>query len=134
MTFDLEADLRSVFSWNTKQLFVFLQAEYETEENGVNQIVLWDNIVEKKVCRQGVGVGAGCNWGTGSGTRGSGWMATVGMGSLQTGHPAGDVAQAGRARGREWGWGTVLGSGFWNSGVRVDGEDRDGGPQGLVVL
>lgn len=48
VTFDLEADLRSVFSWNTKQLFVFLQAEYETEENGVNQIVLWDNIVEKK--------------------------------------------------------------------------------------
>lgn len=69
MTFDLEADLRSVFSWNTKQLFVFLQAEYETEENGVNQIVLWDNIVEKKVRRQGLdagGSGGGDGRGAGS--------------------------------------------------------------------
>jgi hypothetical protein len=28
----LDADLRSAFSWNTKQLFVFVQAEYETAE------------------------------------------------------------------------------------------------------
>ena len=28
----LDADLTNAFSWNTKQLFVFLQAEYETEE------------------------------------------------------------------------------------------------------
>jgi hypothetical protein len=25
LTFSLDADLRSVYSWNTKQLFVFLQ-------------------------------------------------------------------------------------------------------------
>ncbi|KAG2493769.1 hypothetical protein HYH03_007990 [Edaphochlamys debaryana] len=48
VTFDLDADLRSVFSWNTKQLFVFVQAEYETPENKVNQIVLWDSIVQQK--------------------------------------------------------------------------------------
>lgn len=49
MTFNLEADLRSVFSWNTKQLFVYLQAEYETPSNKINQIVLWDAIIEEKV-------------------------------------------------------------------------------------
>lgn len=49
ITFDLDADLRSVFSWNTKQLFVYLQAEYETPENGLNQIALWDAIVQQQV-------------------------------------------------------------------------------------
>eukprot|EP00775_Hariotina_reticulata_P005303 gene5303-5538_t len=44
----LNADLRSAFSWNTKQLFVFVQAEYVTPENKVNQVVLWDRIVERK--------------------------------------------------------------------------------------
>ncbi|GFR50602.1 hypothetical protein Agub_g12879 [Astrephomene gubernaculifera] len=48
VTLDLDADLRSVFSWNTKQLFVFVQAEYETPENHVNQIVLWDHIIQQK--------------------------------------------------------------------------------------
>eukprot|EP00878_Enallax_costatus_P005809 GHUV01006094.1.p1 GENE.GHUV01006094.1~~GHUV01006094.1.p1 ORF type:complete len:170 (+),score=10.67 GHUV01006094.1:465-974(+) len=44
----LNADLRSAFSWNTKQLFVFVQAEYQTPENKVNQVVLWDRIIERK--------------------------------------------------------------------------------------
>jgi signal peptidase complex subunit 3 len=44
----LDADLRSAFSWNTKQLFVFVQADYVTPENGINQVVLWDKIVERK--------------------------------------------------------------------------------------
>jgi len=44
----LDADLRSVFSWNTKQLFVYVQAEYTTPENSVNQVVLWDKIIQKK--------------------------------------------------------------------------------------
>eukprot|EP01023_Acetabularia_acetabulum_P062736 TRINITY_DN7778_c0_g3_i1.p2 TRINITY_DN7778_c0_g3~~TRINITY_DN7778_c0_g3_i1.p2 ORF type:complete len:173 (-),score=9.96 TRINITY_DN7778_c0_g3_i1:335-853(-) len=44
----LNADLRSVFSWNTKQLFVFLSAEYETDKNRLNQIVLWDRIIQYK--------------------------------------------------------------------------------------
>ncbi|KXZ50940.1 hypothetical protein GPECTOR_14g187 [Gonium pectorale] len=48
VTFDLNADLRSVFSWNTKQLFVYVQAEYETDENRVNEVVLWDHIVQQK--------------------------------------------------------------------------------------
>jgi signal peptidase complex subunit 3 len=44
----LDADLRSEFSWNTKQLFVFVQAEYVTPENKVNQVVLWDRIVQRQ--------------------------------------------------------------------------------------
>lgn len=34
----LQADLRSAFSWNTKQLFVYLQAEYSTPGNEINQV------------------------------------------------------------------------------------------------
>jgi signal peptidase complex subunit 3 len=37
-----------VFSWNTKQLFVFLTAEYETPSVKLNQVVLWDRIIEDK--------------------------------------------------------------------------------------
>ncbi|PNH04558.1 Signal peptidase complex subunit 3A, partial [Tetrabaena socialis] len=48
VTFDLDADLRDVFSWNTKQLFAFVQAEYETPENRINQVVLWDSIIQQK--------------------------------------------------------------------------------------
>lgn len=48
LSMSLNADLRSEFSWNTKQLFVFLQAEYETEENKVNQVALWDRIITDK--------------------------------------------------------------------------------------
>lgn len=32
----MDADLRSAFSWNTKQLFVYVQAEYVTPENKVS--------------------------------------------------------------------------------------------------
>jgi|UniRef100_A0A7S1SWI0 signal peptidase complex subunit 3 len=45
---DLHADLRSVFSWNTKQLFVFVSVEYATPRNGVNQVVVFDKIVEER--------------------------------------------------------------------------------------
>jgi hypothetical protein len=63
MSLYLDADLRSVFSWNTKQLFVYLQAEYSTPQNHLNEVVLWDQIVQRKeeahvavglaVCRAG---------------------------------------------------------------------------------
>jgi signal peptidase complex subunit 3 len=45
---DLYADLRSVFSWNTKQLFVFVNVEYETPKNHLNQVVVFDRIIEKR--------------------------------------------------------------------------------------
>ncbi|PKI64919.1 signal peptidase complex subunit 3B-like [Punica granatum] len=48
LTMNISADLRSTFTWNTKQVFVFLAAEYETEKNHLNQISLWDAIIPSK--------------------------------------------------------------------------------------
>ncbi|TKY52200.1 Signal peptidase complex subunit 3B [Spatholobus suberectus] len=45
MTMNMSADLQSLFTWNTKQVFVFLAAEYETPMNSLNQISLWDGII-----------------------------------------------------------------------------------------
>ncbi|XP_018398566.1 PREDICTED: signal peptidase complex subunit 3 [Cyphomyrmex costatus] len=45
VTFDLRTDLTPLFNWNVKQLFLFLYAEYESENNQLNQVVLWDKIV-----------------------------------------------------------------------------------------
>jgi len=41
----INADLRSVYNWNVKQLFVYITAEYETEPNVLNQVVVWDTII-----------------------------------------------------------------------------------------
>ncbi|MED6209282.1 hypothetical protein PIB30_053194 [Stylosanthes scabra] len=48
MTMNISADLQSLFTWNTKQVFVFLAAEYETPKNSLNQISLWDGIIPSK--------------------------------------------------------------------------------------
>ncbi|CAM8960060.1 hypothetical protein QQ045_004716 [Rhodiola kirilowii] len=48
LTLNISADLQSLFTWNTKQVFVFLAAEYETPKNALNQISLWDNIIPSK--------------------------------------------------------------------------------------
>nr|KYP75973.1 Signal peptidase complex subunit 3B [Cajanus cajan] len=48
MTLNISADLQSLFTWNTKQVFVFLAAEYETPKNSLNQISLWDGIIPNK--------------------------------------------------------------------------------------
>ena len=45
LSLQIDADLRSVFNWNVKQLFVYVTAEYETEANVLNQVVVWDTIV-----------------------------------------------------------------------------------------
>ena len=47
LTFDLQADLTPLFNWNVKQLFLYLTAEYETQANVVNQVVLWDKIIQR---------------------------------------------------------------------------------------
>mmetsp|Transcript_12053 Transcript_12053/g.38183 ORF Transcript_12053/g.38183 Transcript_12053/m.38183 type:complete len:182 (+) Transcript_12053:295-840(+) len=47
LALSLDADLRPLFSWNTKQLFVFVQAEYTTQKNVLNQVSLWDRIIEE---------------------------------------------------------------------------------------
>ena len=50
---DLKADLRSEFSWNTKQLFVYVGAQFGTRKNARNDMVLWSSIIEDKVGRAG---------------------------------------------------------------------------------
>jgi len=45
LKFDLQADFSPVFNWNVKQLYIYLLAEYPTEKNVKNQIVLWDKIM-----------------------------------------------------------------------------------------
>lgn len=48
LSFDIDADLTGAFNWNIKQLFVFVVAEYATKTNPINQVVIWDEIVESK--------------------------------------------------------------------------------------
>lgn len=45
---NISADLQSLFTWNTKQVFVFVAAEYETPQNALNQVSLWDRIIQAK--------------------------------------------------------------------------------------
>ena len=47
LSLQIDADLRSVFNWNVKQLFVYVTAEYETDANTLNQVVVWDQIVSE---------------------------------------------------------------------------------------
>lgn len=44
---DLQADLTPLFNWNVKQLFLYVTAEYKTENNKFNQVVLWDKIIRR---------------------------------------------------------------------------------------
>ncbi|KAJ6804012.1 signal peptidase complex subunit 3B-like [Iris pallida] len=48
LTLNISADLQSLFTWNTKQVFVFVAAEYATPENAFNQVSLWDGIIPTK--------------------------------------------------------------------------------------
>lgn len=46
--FDLDADLSSLFTWNTKQLFVYVTANYPSGKNGdgaMSEAVIWDTII-----------------------------------------------------------------------------------------
>ena len=46
----LDADVRDEFTWNTKQLFMFLSVEYATPANPNNQLVMWSKIILSQVC------------------------------------------------------------------------------------
>jgi len=48
LTLNISADLQSLFTWNTKQVFIFVAAEYESEKNALNQVSLWDAIIPSK--------------------------------------------------------------------------------------
>ena len=43
--FSLEADLSDLFTWNTKQLFVYVTAEWPGPNNDTNEAVVWDSII-----------------------------------------------------------------------------------------
>ncbi|UPK93541.1 hypothetical protein LCI18_004476 [Fusarium solani-melongenae] len=43
--FSLEADFSSLFTWNTKQLFVYVTAEWPGPGNATNEAVIWDSII-----------------------------------------------------------------------------------------
>ncbi|KZS97496.1 signal peptidase 22 kDa subunit [Sistotremastrum niveocremeum HHB9708] len=41
-------DLTSLFHWNTKQVFLYLTAEYTNAQGTQNEAVFWDRIVRRK--------------------------------------------------------------------------------------
>lgn len=45
--FSLDADLSSLFTWNTKQLFVYVTATWPDAKspNATNEAVIWDQII-----------------------------------------------------------------------------------------
>lgn len=46
IVFDLSADLTPLFHWNTKQVFVYLTAEYDGRKEGQsNRVTYWDKIL-----------------------------------------------------------------------------------------
>jgi len=47
ISFNLDADFTPAFDWNTKQLFLYMTAEYKTRNNVLNQVVLWDLIIQR---------------------------------------------------------------------------------------
>ncbi|KAJ1666983.1 Signal peptidase complex subunit [Coemansia sp. RSA 1813] len=48
LTFDIDADLTSMFNWNTKLLFAYITADYESPGFDTNRIVVWDRIIRNK--------------------------------------------------------------------------------------
>ncbi|KAJ1915689.1 Signal peptidase complex subunit [Mycoemilia scoparia] len=48
LTFDIDADLSSMFNWNTKQLFAYITVDYPTAKKKNNNVVIWDRIITKK--------------------------------------------------------------------------------------
>ncbi|KAI0338251.1 signal peptidase subunit [Trametopsis cervina] len=46
--FNATADLTPLFNWNTKQLFLYLQAEYTNAQGVKNEVVIWDKIIRSK--------------------------------------------------------------------------------------
>ncbi|KAG6917820.1 hypothetical protein DXG01_000880 [Tephrocybe rancida] len=48
VNFNITADLTPLFHWNTKQLFLYLEAEYINAKGVKNDVVIWDRIVRRK--------------------------------------------------------------------------------------
>ena len=45
LTFDLDLDLSEVWNWNTKMVFLWIEANYENPPNSRNQVIFWDKII-----------------------------------------------------------------------------------------
>ncbi|EKM78696.1 hypothetical protein AGABI1DRAFT_41107 [Agaricus bisporus var. burnettii JB137-S8] len=48
VNFNVTADLTPLFHWNTKQLFVWVEAEFNNTKRAENAVVIWDRIVRRK--------------------------------------------------------------------------------------
>jgi signal peptidase complex subunit 3 len=48
ISFDLAADLRPLWTWNTKQLFVYITVKYESSDYKINEATIWDAIIQTK--------------------------------------------------------------------------------------
>ncbi|KAI9477296.1 Signal peptidase complex subunit [Coemansia sp. RSA 989] len=48
LTFDVDADLSSMFNWNTKLLFAYITADYDSPNFDTNRVVIWDRIIRNK--------------------------------------------------------------------------------------
>ncbi|EJD00644.1 signal peptidase [Fomitiporia mediterranea MF3/22] len=46
--FNVSADLTPLFNWNTKQLFLYIGAEFTSADGTQNEVVIWDRIVRRK--------------------------------------------------------------------------------------
>ncbi|VEU35691.1 unnamed protein product [Pseudo-nitzschia multistriata] len=46
LSFNIDADMNPAFHWNVKQLFVYVVASYETSSKEINDVVIWDKIIE----------------------------------------------------------------------------------------
>ena len=58
ITFDIEIDTEPLWNWNMKQLYLWVQVDYQTDKNNLNEVTIWDKIVKrpdvmKKVARKG---------------------------------------------------------------------------------
>ncbi|KAJ2157058.1 Signal peptidase complex subunit [Coemansia sp. RSA 552] len=45
LTFDVDADLSSMFNWNTKLLFAYITADFRSPGFDTNRVVIWDRII-----------------------------------------------------------------------------------------
>eukprot|EP00241_Pyramimonas_parkeae_P007662 CAMPEP_0114253008 /NCGR_PEP_ID=MMETSP0058-20121206/16156_1 /TAXON_ID=36894 /ORGANISM="Pyramimonas parkeae, CCMP726" /LENGTH=183 /DNA_ID=CAMNT_0001367011 /DNA_START=261 /DNA_END=812 /DNA_ORIENTATION=+ len=41
----IKVDLNPLFTWNTKEVFLFVDVEYNTTKNDLNQVSIWDRII-----------------------------------------------------------------------------------------
>ena len=46
LSFNIDADMNPAFHWNVKQLFVYVVASYTTPSKEINNVVIWDTIIE----------------------------------------------------------------------------------------